>query len=163
MQSTESFMALLDAIIPIIHSIKQAGGIAYLVGGSVRDLVLQQPLKDFDIEVHNLTQEQLEAALAKHGTVMLIGKKFGVFKIAGLDADWSLPRKDSIGRKPTVAIDPSMTIQEACRRRDLTMNAMAINLNDIVDNQTVLTQLRDPATANPTTIIPIIDPYGGTG
>jgi tRNA nucleotidyltransferase (CCA-adding enzyme) len=161
MQSIESFLALLESVTPIVRSIKHAGGIAYLVGGSVRDLILNQPLKDFDIEVHHLTQEQLEAALAKHGSVMLIGKKFGVFKIAGMEADWSLPRKDSIGRKPTVAIDPSMTIQEACRRRDLTMNAMAINLNDVVDNHVLLSQLKNSATAEPAAAVAIIDPYGG--
>ena len=45
-----------------------------------------------------------------------------------LDIDWSLPRIDSIGRKPEVSIDPFMDITKALQRRDLTMNAMAINM-----------------------------------
>jgi len=147
-----SFFNFFNTIKPIIQAIKQAGGIPYLVGGCVRDLVIGRELKDFDIEVHKLSLEQLETILKKFGPVMLVGKKFGVLRIAGLDADWSLPRKDSKGRKPTVAIDPAMSIGEACRRRDVTMNAMALDLGYVVEHESELEK-------NVTTHI--IDPYGG--
>ena len=58
----------------------------------------------------------------------VVGKAFGVLRVHGLDVDWSLPRADSPGRKPTVVIDPFMPVEVAARRRDLTMNAMALDL-----------------------------------
>jgi len=66
--------------------------------------------------------------LKNFGIVSLVGKSFGVLKLHGVDVDWSLPRKDSAGRKPSVEIDPFMTIEDAFRRRDLTINAMGIDL-----------------------------------
>lgn len=145
----ESFFQFFQKLHPILLAIKNADGTSYLVGGCVRDLVLDRPLKDFDIEVHNLSLEQLEAILSRYNHVHLVGKKFGVLRIVGLDVDWSLPRKDSKGRKPEVAIDPFMSIQDACRRRDLTMNAMAIDLNLLLNDPTKIKTCQ------------IIDPYGG--
>ena len=73
-----------------------------MVGGSVRDLDLgTNPIKDADVEVHGLTTETLQAVLSKFGRVATVGKQFGVFRLYNLDADWSLPRADSKGRKPT--------------------------------------------------------------
>src|SRR5581483_2368303 len=66
--------------------------------------------------------------LSLYGPVSLVGKVFGVFRIHGLDIDWSLPRSDSSGRKPEVQIDPFMGYKEAFARRDLTINAMGIDL-----------------------------------
>lgn len=111
----------------ILKVIDQKGGTAYFVGGVVRDILLGQSIKDVDIEVHGLTEDELAATLKKFGPVDLVGQAFGVLKLHGLDVDWSLPRVDSAGRKPTVAIDPHMPIEEAFRRRDLTINAMGIN------------------------------------
>jgi tRNA nucleotidyltransferase (CCA-adding enzyme) len=48
--------------------------------------------------------------------------------LRGLDIDWSLPRKDSEGRKPRVEVDPHMPFEKAFARRDLTINAMGIDL-----------------------------------
>ena len=61
MNTNQLFFQFLQTLQPILSAIKNAGGISYLVGGCVRDLVLERPLKDFDIEVHNLSLEQLEA------------------------------------------------------------------------------------------------------
>lgn len=156
-----SFFYLFDQIASILNAIKQSGGTSYLVGGCVRDLILGKTLKDFDIEVHSLDLEKLESILKKFGPVKLVGKKFGVLRIAHFDIDWSLPRRDSKGRKPTVIIEPSMTIQDACRRRDLTMNAMAIDLNFVIDqSETIKKKLALP-NAEITTIFNIIDPFGG--
>jgi tRNA nucleotidyltransferase (CCA-adding enzyme) len=162
-----SFFQFFSQITNILNAIKQAGGTPYLVGGCVRDLVLGRELKDFDIEVHKLDLDILESILKKFGPVKLVGKKFGVLRIAHMDIDWSLPRRDSKGRKPTVIIEPTMTIQDACRRRDLTMNAMAIDLNFVVEHTEAIKQKLLPqrsqnelgaliaATFN------IIDSYGG--
>lgn len=112
----------------IAHAIDTHHGRALLVGGAVRDIFLGRESKDIDIEVHGITLEVLEEILKRHGPVSTVGKSFGVLRLHTLDVDWSLPRTDSVGRKPTVAIDPSMSFKQAFERRDLTINAMGIDL-----------------------------------
>lgn len=115
---------MLPHILRVIH---EQSGNAYFIGGMVRDMFLGLPVKDIDIEVHGLSQEALSALLEQFGHVDYVGKIFGVFKIAHMPIDWSLPRLDSAGRKPQVTIDPHMALKDALLRRDLTMNAMAID------------------------------------
>ncbi len=129
----------------IINTLKSANAKAYLIGGATRDLlsnlILKKnedhklDLKDIDIEVHDITLEKLALVLKKFGPVDYIGKSFGVLKLHNLNVDWSLPRTDKSGRKPEVTIDPYMDIKEALRRRDLTINAIAIDLinMDVID------------------------------
>src|SRR5579872_1597364 len=92
----------------IVQEIYAHGGMALLIGGAVRDIILDLPTKDIDIEVHHMPLDALEALLGRFGQVDLVGKKFGVLRVQGLDIDWSLPRADSAGRKPEVRIDPMM-------------------------------------------------------
>lgn len=143
----EGLAAYKERIFPIVQSIASGGGTAYLVGGCVRDMVLNLPLKDLDIEVHGLALAHLQGILQRFGIVEEVGKKFGVLLLLGLPVDWSLPREDSSGRKPTVTLQPNLDLTQALRRRDLTMNAMAINLNDIVaydKKEIALTEIIDP-------------------
>lgn len=104
---------------------------AYLVGGCVRDWLLGESQKDYDIEVFGLDYEGLAAALERWGKVDLVGRSFGVIKLttrARNTYDFSIPRRDSksgFGHKGfTVRFDPSLTIAEAAARRDFTINAM---------------------------------------
>ncbi|MBP6870203.1 CCA tRNA nucleotidyltransferase [Candidatus Babeliales bacterium] len=113
----------------ILQSIENRSGRVLLVGGAVRDLFLDLPIKDLDFEVYGLTLDQLQAVLQVYGVVSLIGKSFGVLRLHGLDVDWSLPRKDSQGRHPVVAYDPNMSYEQAFARRDVTINAMGIVMN----------------------------------
>ena len=99
-----------------------------LVGGAVRDLLLNRPVQDIDIEVHGVSLDRLATILAQFGVVDCVGKTFGVVRVHGLDVDWSVPRSDTAGRKPAVTVDPYMSYEQAFRRRDLTINAMGIDL-----------------------------------
>src|SRR5438128_7691919 len=117
-----------EKVYAIVAAIAQHKGRALLVGGAVRDMIMGCEVKDTDVEVYGLSEEQLEQILRQFGPVSLVGKAFGVLRVHGLDVDWSLPRADSPGRKPTVVIDPFMSVESAARRRDLTMNAMAFDL-----------------------------------
>lgn len=112
----------------ILKSIESKSGRVLLVGGAVRDLLLDLPIKDLDFEVYGLSLEQLQELLGGYGKVSLVGKSFGVLKLHGLNVDWSLPRKDSSGRHPVVVSDPWMSYQDAFARRDVTINAMGIDL-----------------------------------
>lgn len=112
----------------VLDPLYERGGRAFLVGGAVRDMVLGLPVHDLDIEIHGLELDELSSLLSDFGWVSLVGKSFGVLKVAGSSIDWALPRTDSSGRKPQVSLDPHMGITEALRRRDLTMNALALEL-----------------------------------
>ena len=124
-----------DKVHAIVAVINEHQGRALLVGGAIRDMVMGRQVKDVDIEVYGLSEEQLEKILKQFGPVSLVGKAFGVLRLHGIDVDWSLPRADSPGRKPTVIIDPHMSVEVAARRRDLTMNAMALDLvtDELID------------------------------
>jgi len=132
----------IKKIVALIHD---AGGRVLLVGGAVRDLFLKELPKDIDIEVHGVKIDDLQKILKKMGNVSLVGKSFGVLRLNGLDVDWSVPRKDSKGRKPEVVIDPQMSVEEAFRRRDLTMNALGIDLDtqELIDPFDGLQDLED--------------------
>lgn len=119
----------------ILQSIVKSSGKALLVGGAVRDIFLDLPIKDLDFEVYGLTLDQLQKILEIYGKVSLVGKSFGVLRLHGLDVDWSLPRQDSSGRHPIVQYDLSMSYEQAFVRRDVTINAMGIDMQtfDLID------------------------------
>lgn len=115
----------------VADAVARAGGRALVVGGYVRDRLLGLESKDLDIEVFGLSPEALERVLSELGEVVHVGKAFGVFRVKGLDIDFSLPRRDSkvrAGHKGfSVEYDPEMTFAEAARRRDLTMNSIGLD------------------------------------
>jgi tRNA nucleotidyltransferase (CCA-adding enzyme) len=120
-----------SAVVPIIQSIVAQEGQVFMVGGAVRDLLLAVPVYDIDLEVHMISLEKLASILSTFGPVSYVGKSFGILKLHSTHLgllDWALPRSDSSGRKPEVTVDPYMGIENALRRRDLTINALAINL-----------------------------------
>lgn len=112
----------------IFDEIYQQSGRILLVGGAVRDCFRDCFESDLDFEVYHLSLEHLEYILQQFGKVSFVGKSFGVLRLHGIDADWSIPRKDSYGRKPDVALDPHMSFDQAFKRRDLTINAMGIDV-----------------------------------
>ncbi len=113
------------------EAVAREGGRALLVGGYVRDRLLGIESKDLDIEVSGLSFEDLERLLSTLGEVIHVGKAFGVFRVKGLNIDFSLPRRDSKVRPGhtgfDVSYDPGMTFVEAARRRDLTMNSIGLD------------------------------------
>src|SRR5579872_1802002 len=88
-----------------VAALAKAGGRVLLVGGAVRDLLLGLPVKDLDIEIHGLPLETVERVLKTCGKVSLVGKIYGVFRLHGVDVDWSVPRTEGPGRKPKVKVD----------------------------------------------------------
>jgi len=115
----------------VAETVAREGGRGVIVGGYVRDRLLGIESKDLDIEVFGLSFEELERLLSTLGEVIHVGKAFGVFRVKGLDVDFSLPRRDSKVRPGhtgfDVAYDPEMSFAEAARRRDLTMNAIGLD------------------------------------
>gem|GEM_PF-806551 len=145
----------------VAEKVQEAGGQALVVGGFVRDLVLRRlgkgaVSKDIDLEIYhlpladlkNLLQQLADSdvvrRLAGRERVHMdeVGETFGAIKLAGLDI--VVTRRDArtapgMGRKPPTEPDPTLTYRQAAFRRDLTINALAL----------------DPLTGQ------ILDAYGG--
>lgn len=113
----------------IARAAAEAGGRALIVGGWVRDRLMGLDSKDIDIEVFGVDADALKALLETFGRVDTVGESFTVYKIGGLDV--SLPRRESKtgrGHKGfTVIGDPSLSIEDAARRRDFTINAISFD------------------------------------
>ena len=120
---------LPDNLIQALKAIRASGGHPLIVGGAVRDAVMKRQTKDIDIEVYGLKPNLVATALVGVGTVDIVGMAFGVLKVHGINADFSVPRRDNkVGQGHKgfdVETDPEMSIEDAARRRDLTINSMA--------------------------------------
>lgn len=113
------------------EALRTAGGRPFLVGGWVRDAILNRTdQKDFDLEVFGLPMERLPKILKSMGSVHAVGRHFGVLKLNTKAAsyDISVPRRESnIGKGHKaflVETDPDMSFEAAAARRDFTLNAM---------------------------------------
>ncbi len=106
-----------------------------IVGGFVRDSLLGIQSKDVDIEVYGMSVDAIIAALTPHFSLDVVGKSFGVIKIDN-ELDVSVPRRESkIGmghRDFKIDPDPDMSIEDAARRRDFTINSMAMREDGVV-------------------------------
>jgi len=120
----------------LAERLRRAGGRALLVGGAVRDGLRGLPLVDLDVEVYGLAPERLRAELESLGRVDAVGQAFTVFKLSGFaelpgSIDVSIPRRDSKSspghRGIAVTGDPQLSVHEAARRRDFTVNALLLD------------------------------------
>jgi tRNA nucleotidyltransferase (CCA-adding enzyme) len=146
-------MATIDAgaippdVLGICRRLREAGHAAYIVGGSVRDLLMGRAPGDFDVATSALPEATMGVfgrryALPtglQHGTVTVLASQppeqrhveVTTFRGEGAYLD---------GRRPS-SVTFSVTLDEDLARRDFTMNAIAF----------------DPVTGD------IIDPFDGQG
>ncbi len=126
MQSSGNDDQTLTLATAIARAVRDGGGRAFIVGGWVRDQLLGSASKDVDLEIFGIPVERLPRLLEPFGAVEPVGQSFPVFKVAGIDV--ALPRRESKiarGHKGFVVEgDPDMSIEEASRRRDFTINAI---------------------------------------
>src|SRR5438034_8324153 len=111
----------------IARAVRDAGGRGLIVGGWVRDRLRGRESTNMDLEVFGVAPDRLRELLESFGRVEAVGESFQVYKLGDLDV--SLPRRDSKagrGHRGFVVIgDPDMSIEEAARRRDFTINAIS--------------------------------------
>jgi tRNA nucleotidyltransferase (CCA-adding enzyme) len=118
---------LVEQACAIARRVREHGGRALVVGGFVRDRLLGLGSADLDVEVFGIDPEKLRALLEQLGRVEAVGQQFAVYKMGAIDV--ALPRRESKtgrGHKGfTVTGDPLMSVEEAARRRDFTVNAIS--------------------------------------
>ena len=111
----------------IAERARAAGGRALFVGGWVRDRLLGRDSKDIDLEVYGIDAGRLRVLLEELGPVNTVGESFTVYKVGPVDV--ALPRTESKRgrghRGFVVRGDPYLPVEEAARRRDFTINAIA--------------------------------------
>lgn len=119
---------------PIIETIEVAGFEAYFVGGSVRDTILGKPIHDVDIatsafpaEVKSLFKRTVDTGI-EHGTVMILdhgnGYETTTFRTESGYQDFRRPDQVTFVR----------SLKEDLKRRDFTINALAMRANgEVID------------------------------
>ena len=154
------------------NEIIPAGGEIYAVGGIVRDAIMGTPSDDLDIVVRGIPYDQLFAILSKYGNPTDTShdkedgdKDFGSTKFVSgnpkyiqyladngvaRDIDVMLPRKDA--KDPNVKghkgikseVNPMFTIEDDLKRRDITINAIAMDLTgNIISSGTGLEDIKN--------------------
>ena len=124
----------LQAAVPVLERINQAGFEVYFVGGCVRDTLLQRPLHDVDLatsaypqEIKQIFPQTIDTGI-EHGTVTVIYQKkayeITTFRTESGYQDYRRPDKVEFVR----------SLKEDLKRRDFTINALAMNAQgEIID------------------------------
>ena len=113
---------------------------AYFVGGVVRDHFLQRPCTDIDVvcighdeggEVHIGIELAKAVSAAVGGSHVSVFKNFGTasFRYHDLELEFVGARKESYSRDSRKPIVENGTLEDDQRRRDFTVNALAVCLN----------------------------------
>jgi len=122
---------------PLFNSVKSSAAElnspVYLVGGYVRDLLLEKDSKDIDFVTVGSGIE-LAKSLAKKREFqgkLSVFKNFGTAMLRSEDMEIEFvgARKESYSRDSRKPIVEDGTLEEDLNRRDFTINAMAISLN----------------------------------
>ncbi len=121
----------LDRLAPVLDALPDR---AYLVGGTVRDLLLRRPPRfDFDLAVVGDGERYARELAERLGGRVTAHDRFGTATVHYGDAhvDVASARTETYpapGALPEVA--PAPTIEADLERRDFTINAMAVELPD---------------------------------
>jgi tRNA nucleotidyltransferase/poly(A) polymerase len=112
---------------------RRAGLNLYLTGGTIRDLISGFPIRDIDLSIQGnplkLQKELEKAGISVEGVEEDL-RSLHLLLPGNVRAELNLTRSeiyDKPGKPPTIT---SATINEDLRRRDFTVNAMALSLNE---------------------------------
>ncbi|KUO50507.1 MAG: hypothetical protein APF76_07590 [Desulfitibacter sp. BRH_c19] len=125
---------LLQILKYIVNKTEEFDYKVYMVGGIVRDLLLGYPSEDIDIVVDGDAIEFAEALASDWGGKVTSHKKFGTAKwklINGVKIDLVTARREYYDYPAALPIVERSSLKEDLYRRDFTINAMAIKLNNL--------------------------------
>ena len=127
---------LTHPIIPIITEVAQERKVAvYVIGGYVRDLLLNRKSKDIDFLIIGNGIEFAEAVALKIGnkTAVNVFKNFGtaMLNYKGWEIEFVGARKESYRNDSRKPIVEDGNLQDDQNRRDFTINTLAISLAKI--------------------------------
>lgn len=134
--SDAELASILDK--PIFHKISSAadrlGVDCYVVGGYVRDIFLERPSNDIDVVVVGsgiAVAEELKRILGRQARVSVF-RNFGTAQVKyhDLEIEFVGARKESYHRDSRKPIVEDGTLEDDQNRRDFTINALAICLNE---------------------------------
>ncbi|KRE98173.1 hypothetical protein ASG89_03900 [Paenibacillus sp. Soil766] len=118
----------------VLTSLMEAGYEAYYVGGCVRDVVLGRPIKDIDIATSALPEQVIQIFQRtvptglQHGTVTVLIAQ-GAYEVTTFRKEAAY---EGFRRPASVAYISDLT--EDLRRRDFTMNAMAMDVAGVLQD-----------------------------
>jgi len=121
------------AVTLVLNAAKAAGMNVYLTGGAIRDIITGFPIRDLDFTVQGNAlklEKDLERAGAVVGDADDETRTLLLTLPGGVRSEISMARSehyDKPGKAPQMA---PATIIEDLRRRDFTVNAMALSLNE---------------------------------
>ena len=131
----------IDTLRTVGREADRLGIDAYAIGGIVRDHLLQRPCTDIDIlcvghdqggEVHIGIELAKAVSAAVHGSPVAVFKTFGTASFhtrSGLEFEFVGARRESYRHDSRKPIVENGTLEDDQRRRDFTVNALAVCLN----------------------------------
>lgn len=119
---------------PILEKLHSAGYEAYYVGGAVRDYLLKREIGDIDIatsakpfEVQKLFERTIDVG-ADHGTIIVLHRdttyEVTTYRTETEYEDFRRPKN----------VEYITSLKEDLRRRDFTINAMAMNVDGLIQD-----------------------------
>ena len=126
---------LVDDVFKTIGKVADDSNIqCYLIGGFVRDLLLQRPTTDIDVVclgsgIELAEEVAKEFQLPDHAVAIF--KNFGtaMLKVDDWDLEFVGARKESYQRDSRKPLVMEGSLEDDQNRRDFTINAMAVQLN----------------------------------
>lgn len=132
---------------PIFHLLQRVAdklGIeCYVIGGYVRDLILKRPSKDIDIVVvgSGIAMAKAVARELGKGTSLSVFQTFGTAQVKNKEKEIEIEfvgaRKESYNKDSRNPIVENGTLEDDQNRRDFTVNALAIRLNEIAFGEVI--------------------------
>ena len=127
---------LADDHLAVLRSISRhatpLGIDVYLVGGSVRDALLDESPHDVDVMVSADTERLVESIVRQGNAAVLKTTKFGTWSLTVEDIalDLSTARRETYERPGALPTVFPGTVDDDLARRDFSINAMAISLRE---------------------------------
>ncbi len=137
-----------DDAVKVVRRLKEGGHQAYIVGGAVRDLLLNKRPKDFDVAT-DATPEQIKALFRNS---RIIGRRFKIAHVYFKNRkviEVSTFRREPDRAKEEIEVEQANNVwgtpEDDARRRDLTINAFFLDPDEmsVLDYNAGMTDMKE--------------------